>query len=97
MSAKILDGTLIARQHRELLAARVADHRRITAKTPGLGTILVGSDPASEVYVANKRRLASRIGMRDLHRQLPSGSTQAQVADAIDAMAEDPLVSGILH
>lgn len=96
MSAKILDGTSIARQHREHLALRVADHRRTTAHAPGLGTILVGTDPASEVYVANKRRLASEIGIRDLHRQLPSESTHAQVADAIDAMAEDPLVSGIL-
>lgn len=66
------------------------------SRVPGLATILVGEDPASAVYVANKRRAVREAGMRDFHRSLPAEATQQEVAAVIDELAADPAVSGIL-
>jgi methylenetetrahydrofolate dehydrogenase (NADP+)/methenyltetrahydrofolate cyclohydrolase len=63
---------------------------------PGLATVLIGEDPASEVYVRNKRRLSVEAGMRDLHRHLPGDVDQESTAALIDELAADPAVSGIL-
>jgi methylenetetrahydrofolate dehydrogenase (NADP+)/methenyltetrahydrofolate cyclohydrolase len=58
--------------------------------------VLIGDDPASEVYVRNKRRLSVGAGMQDLHRHLPADADQATVAALVDELAADPAVSGIL-
>jgi methylenetetrahydrofolate dehydrogenase (NADP+)/methenyltetrahydrofolate cyclohydrolase len=63
---------------------------------PGLATVLIGDDPASEVYVRNKRRLSVEAGMQDLHRHLPGDVDQATAAALVDELADDPAVSGIL-
>jgi methylenetetrahydrofolate dehydrogenase (NADP+)/methenyltetrahydrofolate cyclohydrolase len=92
----LIDGKALARQVRAQVAAEIAAAFPDPATAPGLATILVGDDPASAVYVANKRRAVREAGMRDLHRSLPADITQTQVAAVIDELATDPGVSGIL-
>ncbi|MFG2969386.1 MULTISPECIES: bifunctional methylenetetrahydrofolate dehydrogenase/methenyltetrahydrofolate cyclohydrolase FolD [unclassified Streptomyces] len=96
MTAGKLDGTALARRVREEVAKGVAAHQAAGGSAPGLATVLVGDDPASEVYVRNKRRQCVQAGMLDLHRRLPATAGQTEVAELIDALAADPTVSGIL-
>ena len=65
-------------------------------RPPGLATILVGDDPASAIYVANKRKASAEIGIADFHQHLPADSSQADVAGLIEELNADPAVSGIL-
>jgi methylenetetrahydrofolate dehydrogenase (NADP+)/methenyltetrahydrofolate cyclohydrolase len=88
----LIEGKKIARDIRSRIAEEIATSDRV----PGLATILVGDDPASAVYVANKRRAALAVGMREFHRSMPAEATQEQVAEVIDQLAADPDVSGIL-
>ncbi|MER6936201.1 bifunctional methylenetetrahydrofolate dehydrogenase/methenyltetrahydrofolate cyclohydrolase FolD [Nocardioides sp. NPDC127514] len=92
MTARIIDGKKIAAEVRERVAAEVAT----LSRAPGLATVLVGDDPASEVYVSNKRRLCAAAGMRDLHRHLPADVSQAEVEALVDQLNEDDDVDGIL-
>ncbi|OHV74332.1 bifunctional methylenetetrahydrofolate dehydrogenase/methenyltetrahydrofolate cyclohydrolase FolD [Pseudofrankia sp. BMG5.36] len=92
----IIDGKKIAQRIRSTVAEEVASVFGASGSAPGLATILVGDDPASAVYVANKRRAIREAGMRDLHRSLPRQATQDEVAAVIDELAADPGVSGIL-
>lgn len=70
--------------------------RQAGRPAPGLATILVGDDPASAIYVANKRRAVAEVGMADFHRHLSAGASQEEVAEAIEEANRDPEVSGIL-
>jgi methylenetetrahydrofolate dehydrogenase (NADP+)/methenyltetrahydrofolate cyclohydrolase len=96
----LIDGKAIARTVRAEVAASVAAWVAASGArsglVPGLATILVGDDPASAVYVRNKRRAIVEAGMRDLHQSLPDSASQQEVAAVIDALASDPAVSGIL-
>jgi methylenetetrahydrofolate dehydrogenase (NADP+)/methenyltetrahydrofolate cyclohydrolase len=92
----LIDGKAVARRVRAQVAAEVAAAFPDPGTAPGLATILVGDDPASAVYIAGKRRAVREAGLRDLHRSLPAGVTQAEVAAVIDELAADPAVSGIL-
>jgi methylenetetrahydrofolate dehydrogenase (NADP+)/methenyltetrahydrofolate cyclohydrolase len=94
--AKIIDGTQIARDLRARVVADVAAFRRSTGIVPGLATLLVGEDPASEVYVRNKRKAATEAGMADLHHHLDVGIGQSAIAELIAELAADDAVSGIL-
>lgn len=96
MPATIIDGKAVAASVREEVARDVAAFRDRTGQVPGLATILVGDDPASSIYVANKRKASTEAGIADLHQHLPSASTQQEVAAAIDACNRDPAISGIL-
>lgn len=96
MSARVIDGKAVARQVRADVAAGVARLVEDGAAPPGLATVLIGDDPASEVYVRNKRRACVAVGMKDLHRHLPADVTQREAAALIDELAVDPQVSGIL-
>jgi methylenetetrahydrofolate dehydrogenase (NADP+)/methenyltetrahydrofolate cyclohydrolase len=92
----MIDGTAVARQVREDVAKGVEQLVAAGGTAPGLATVLIGDDPASEVYVRNKRRLCVAAGMQDLHRPLPGDVDQASAAALIDELAADPAVSGIL-
>ncbi|MEU2424887.1 bifunctional methylenetetrahydrofolate dehydrogenase/methenyltetrahydrofolate cyclohydrolase FolD [Streptomyces sp. NPDC007851] len=96
MSARLIDGTAVARRVRDEVAKGVAELVAQGGRTPGLATILVGDDPASEVYVRNKRRACAAAGMRDFHRRLPATATQEEVRGVIAELAADEQVSGIL-
>lgn len=92
MSARVLDGADVARQLRRSVTADVSR----LAKAPGLATVLVGDDPASQIYVKNKRKQCVEVGMRDLHRHLSAGSSQDEVESLIEDLNADPEVDGIL-
>jgi methylenetetrahydrofolate dehydrogenase (NADP+)/methenyltetrahydrofolate cyclohydrolase len=96
MPAKIIDGREVAARVRSEVAREVDAIVSRGDPAPGLATILVGDDPASAIYVANKRKASAEVGIVDLHRQLPAHSTQADVAGLIDELNADPDVSGIL-
>ena len=96
MPATIIDGREIAARVRAGVADEVAAFTQRTGRPPGLATILVGDDPASAIYVANKRKASAAVGIADHHQHLPAHSTQAEVLAAIEACNQDPQISGIL-
>jgi methylenetetrahydrofolate dehydrogenase (NADP+)/methenyltetrahydrofolate cyclohydrolase len=91
-----MDGTAVAKRVRQEVAEGVARLIAGGHAPPGLATVLVGDDPASEVYVRNKRRQCVEAGMVDLHRHLPADISQSALEAVIDSLAVDPAVSGIL-
>ncbi|MBV8430222.1 MAG: bifunctional methylenetetrahydrofolate dehydrogenase/methenyltetrahydrofolate cyclohydrolase FolD [Solirubrobacterales bacterium] len=96
MAATIIDGREIAAQVRAEVKTQVEAFRGRTGRTPGLATILVGDDPASAIYVANKRKASAEVGIVDFHQHLPDQSTQVEVEAVIDACNANPEISGIL-
>jgi methylenetetrahydrofolate dehydrogenase (NADP+)/methenyltetrahydrofolate cyclohydrolase len=94
--AVTIDGRAIAADIRADVAydveALTAEHN----PPPGLATLLVGDDPASEIYIGMKRRQSVEVGIADLHQHLPAHSTHEEVADIIHGLNKDPAVSGIL-
>jgi methylenetetrahydrofolate dehydrogenase (NADP+)/methenyltetrahydrofolate cyclohydrolase len=96
MSATIIDGKAIALRVRGEVAHEVAELTEHTGQRPGLATILVGDDPASAIYVANKRKACVEAGIVDLHQHLPADAAQADVAAQIERCNANPAVSGIL-
>ena len=96
MPAKILDGKSLAKQIRRELSEQVADFIENNATTPALAAVLVGSDPASEVYVRNKRRDCEEVGMQSVLHELPAETTQEELLKLISALNRDPQVHGIL-
>jgi methylenetetrahydrofolate dehydrogenase (NADP+)/methenyltetrahydrofolate cyclohydrolase len=91
-----MDGKAVARTVRDEVAADVSALIASGRPAPGLATVLVGDDPASEVYVRNKRRQCTEAGMADLHRHLPADITQSALEAVLDELAADSAVSGIL-
>src|SRR5690606_28548113 len=96
MAATLIDGKGIAQEVRAQVARDVAGFVAATGGAPGLATILVGDDPASAVYVANKRRACAEAGVADLHRRLPANATAAEVGELIAQLNADAACSGIL-
>lgn len=95
-TARMIDGRAIAARIRGNLKTSVAEFVAQGGQHPGLATILIGRDPASEVYVANKRRQATEVGMLDLHVHLEETVSRSEVEDVITSLASDSTVSGIL-
>jgi methylenetetrahydrofolate dehydrogenase (NADP+)/methenyltetrahydrofolate cyclohydrolase len=95
-TAAIIDGKQFAARLRAGVAARVsrlaADHGLI----PGLAVVLVGEDPASQIYVRNKERQAREAGMNSFEQRLPATATQAELLERIAGLNQDPAVHGIL-
>jgi methylenetetrahydrofolate dehydrogenase (NADP+)/methenyltetrahydrofolate cyclohydrolase len=96
VAAEIIDGRAVAQKVREQVAREVRSRVEQTGRAPGLATILVGEDPASAVYIANKRRACAEVGIGDFHRHLPAETSQAEVAALIEQGNADPAISGIL-
>ena len=88
----ILDGKLVAAAVKAEVAAEVAK----LARPPGLATVLVGDDAASQTYVRGKRRDAEQVGMLSFHHPVPASASQEQIEDLIDELNADPTVDGIL-
>lgn len=93
---EVIDGARVAASVRAEVAEGVRLAVERTGRRPGLATVLVGDDPASEVYIRNKRRSAAEVGIVDLHRHLPADAGQERLHEVIDTLAADPDVSGIL-
>ena len=96
MSARILDGATLAATLREELRPRVAAFTARTGRPPGLGIILVGTHPPSEIYVRNKLKAASDIGCRADLLRLPDTASREQVVNAVRKLNESPAHDGIL-
>jgi len=96
MTARIIDGNKIAQQLRAEIKARVDARLRQGQRAPGLAVLKVGSDPASEVYVRNKRRACEEVGFRSFADDLAADITEAELLGRIDALNRDPAVDGIL-
>lgn len=95
MSAHVLDGRAAAAAIKSELAARVAAlHDR--GVTPGIATVLVGADPASQLYVGMKHKQSVAIGMNSIQRELPSDATQDDVDALIDELNADPSCHGYI-
>ncbi len=96
MTARILDGKRISRQLLERIGQRVSERVAEGLPPPGLAVILVGSDPASAVYVRNKRRACAKVGFRSFDYDLPASTSQDELLALIDKLNADPAVHGIL-
>lgn len=96
MPAKLIDGKAVAERLLERVSADVADRREAGRSAPGLAVVLVGRDPASEVYVRSKRRACDRVGMVSRAFDLPDTVTQTELLHLIDELNEDPDIHGIL-
>jgi methylenetetrahydrofolate dehydrogenase (NADP+)/methenyltetrahydrofolate cyclohydrolase len=96
VTAEIIDGKAVGQRVRDEVAAQVAERVRSGGPVPGLATILVGDDPASAIYVANKRKACGEAGITDLHTHLPADATQEEIASLIADLNADERCSGIL-
>jgi methylenetetrahydrofolate dehydrogenase (NADP+)/methenyltetrahydrofolate cyclohydrolase len=96
MTARIIDGKLIAAELRGRVAAEVARVRRESWITPGLAVVLVGSDPASQVYVRSKHKQTQDAGMASFQHFLPEDVAQDQLLALIEKLNRDASVHGIL-
>jgi methylenetetrahydrofolate dehydrogenase (NADP+)/methenyltetrahydrofolate cyclohydrolase len=96
MTARIIDGKARAKRLTAEIAERVAARIASGKAQPGLAVVLVGENPASQVYVSNKRRTTEACGMRSFAHDLPANTSQEALLALIDAMNRDPAVTGIL-
>ena len=96
MSARILDGKAIAAELREQIKVRVADRVAAGRRPPGLIVILVGENPASQVYVRNKQNACQQVGFQSELMQLPASTSQDELLALIDTLNARDDVDGIL-
>ena len=96
MTAAIIDGKAIAAALRATVAGEVARLKRDHGVTPGLAVVLVGNDPASEVYVRSKSKAVIEAGMAPCDHKLPSSASEQEVLALVTKLNADPAVSGIL-
>lgn len=97
MTAQIIDGVAVAKRIREGVAAHAADMReRQGGIVPGLAVVLVGDDPASQVYVRNKNRVCEEVGFRSYSHTLPASTTEMDLLHLIAELNANPQVNGIL-
>jgi methylenetetrahydrofolate dehydrogenase (NADP+)/methenyltetrahydrofolate cyclohydrolase len=96
MSARIIDGKRIAKELLDRIGRRVTERKAQGLPEPGLAVVLVGDDPASAVYVRNKRAACKQVGFRSFGYDLPASTTQEELFALIDQLNADPAVHGIL-
>jgi len=95
MAAQIIDGKAIAEQVRAEWKKR-ADSLIARGVTPGMAVIIVGNDPASKVYVANKVKACAQLGLYSIHVELPADTSEATLLAEVEALNNDPKIHGIL-
>lgn len=96
MPAQLLDGKVIAANLRARIAAEVSDLTEQGIRPPGLAVILVGADPASQVYVGSKRRACEEVGFKSVSHDLPTATRESELIALIDELNEDASIDGIL-
>ncbi|AKP34637.1 bifunctional methylenetetrahydrofolate dehydrogenase/methenyltetrahydrofolate cyclohydrolase FolD [Yersinia aleksiciae] len=96
MSAKIIDGKTIAQQVRNEVAALVQKRLAAGKRAPGLAVVLVGENPASQIYVASKRKACEEVGFISRSYDLPMTTTEAELLALIDSLNDDNEIDGIL-
>ena len=96
MTAQLIDGKAVAQSIKTKVAAKVQNRIQQGKRAPGLAVVLVGQDPASQVYVGSKRKSCDEVGFRSFSYDLPADSSEQQLLDLIDQLNQDPDVDGIL-
>ncbi len=96
MAAKLIDGKAIAEQVREKVAAEVAAMVAEGLPRPGLATVLVGENPASQVYVNSKQKASAQVGIESFGHKLPATISQTELEGLVKELNDDPRVNGIL-
>lgn len=96
MTAQIISGTEIAKQIREELKQEITELREKHNLVPGLATVLLGEDPASQVYVGQKEKTSRALGLYSERHDLPADTTQEDLLALVDRLNKDPKIHGIL-
>lgn len=96
MTAQIISGTALSKQIKSEVSQKIAHYRNEGKRAPGLAVILVGADPASQVYVGSKRRSCEEIGITSKSYDLPDTTTEQELLALIDQLNADETIDGIL-
>ncbi|WP_225182214.1 bifunctional methylenetetrahydrofolate dehydrogenase/methenyltetrahydrofolate cyclohydrolase FolD [Pectobacterium aroidearum] len=96
MAAKIIDGKTIAQQVKDEVAARVTQRLAAGKRAPGLAVVLVGENPASQIYVSSKRKVCEEVGFISRSYDLPATTTESELLTLIDQLNADQAIDGIL-
>lgn len=96
MSARIIDGKAVSQQVKADVAEQVSKMKEQGQRLPGLAVILVGLDPASQVYVSNKRKSCEQVGFVSRSYDLPDTTSEEELLTLIDTLNEDKTIDGIL-
>ena len=96
MAGTVIDGKAVAASLRGRIETETAKLKAQSGLVPGLATVLVGADPASEVYVRNKRKTAEALGFNSIHIELPENTSQDELVGKVKALSADTSVHGIL-
>lgn len=94
--AQIIDGKKVSAQTREEIKKNISAFKQKTGITPGLATVLVGNDPASHVYVSNKIKACSEVGIFSAHLPLPETATETELLALVEKLNNDEKIHGIL-
>jgi methylenetetrahydrofolate dehydrogenase (NADP+) / methenyltetrahydrofolate cyclohydrolase len=96
VAARVIDGKAVAAAVRERVRGEVAVYEAEAARVPALATVIVGEDPASEIYVANKHRACEEVGIRSVHHGLAAETSEPELLELVAALGRDEEVDGIL-
>jgi methylenetetrahydrofolate dehydrogenase (NADP+)/methenyltetrahydrofolate cyclohydrolase len=96
LAARIIDGRAVAAEVRARVASEVEAYASEAGRRPALATVLVGEDPASEIYVSNKHKACEEAGMRSVHRGLPVATKEEELLAVVGELGDDADVDGIL-
>jgi methylenetetrahydrofolate dehydrogenase (NADP+) / methenyltetrahydrofolate cyclohydrolase len=96
VAARLIDGKAVSAKVRERVRDGVGEYHRRSGRTPGLATVIVGDDPASEIYVRNKHKASEEAGMRSIHHGLGAETSQEELLELVAALGADDEVDGIL-
>jgi methylenetetrahydrofolate dehydrogenase (NADP+) / methenyltetrahydrofolate cyclohydrolase len=96
MPAQLIDGRALAITVKAGIASQIRERTARGLRRPGLAVVMVGDNPASEVYVRNKRRACGESGILSVAHDLPYSTTQQELVQLIDTLNRDPLIDGIL-
>ncbi len=96
MTAQIIDGKAIAATLLDSIQSRIQARLKANKRAPSLAVILIGADPASAIYVRNKRLACEKVGIKSLAYDLPSSTSEAELLSLIQQLNDDPAIDGIL-
>jgi len=96
MTAQIIDGKAIAENLLTSIKARIDQRLHNNKRAPGLAVILIGADPASSIYVRNKRLACEKVGVRSVAYDLPMSTTESELLTLIEQLNQDDTIDGIL-
>ena len=96
MAARSIDGKLISTEVKERIAAEVAEYVEAEGRTPTLATVIVGDDPASHIYVANKHKACEQVGINSAHHGLDADTPEDELVELVASLGIDDSIDGIL-